>query len=102
MKARISNLYKAETEWAKLCFTPLSGELIVYAPDAEHNYARLKVGDGNTPLSDLPFFTEASIDTKLRNYQLNVDADAGFISQYFKNKTKQNMLAFEISVDLYF
>jgi hypothetical protein len=83
MKARVSNLYKTETEWNRLDFTPLPGELIVYAPDEKYTYARAKVGDGTTTLHELPFFTEASITAKLAEFQFTAVADAGIISDYF-------------------
>ena len=83
MKARVSNLYKTEAEWNKLDFTPLPGELIVYAPDEKCNYARAKVGDGTTTLHKLPFFTEADITAKLAEFQFATVTDAGRISDYF-------------------
>ena len=54
MKARVCNLHKTEAEWIKLnTWVPEAGELIVYDPDAHHNYARIKMGDGVRPLKDL-------------------------------------------------
>ena len=84
MKARVSNLCNTEAGWNKLNFTPLPGELIVYDPDEKHSYARLKVGDGKTSLHQLPFFTETYVDVKLAELQLIATADAGRISDYFK------------------
>lgn len=83
MKARVSNLYKTEAEWNKLSFTPLDGELIVYAPDEKYSYARLKVGDGKTSLQLLPFFTDACVEAKLAEYMHAKVSDAGKISDYF-------------------
>lgn len=64
MKARVSQLCKTEAEWLKLpTFVPLKGELIVFAADEQYRYARLKIGDGITPLKDIRFFTEPIKDS---------------------------------------
>lgn len=56
IKTRIKNLYKTEQDWQALPdFVPLSGEIIYYAPDRVYSYVRIKIGDGNTYLSRLPF-----------------------------------------------
>ncbi len=45
-----------ESDWNKLPgFVPLANEPIFYKPDADHAYVRIKMGDGETPLKDLPF-----------------------------------------------
>lgn len=43
-------------------FIPLEKEIIIYKPDEKHNYSRFKIGDGVTPVSDLPFAAESIID----------------------------------------
>ncbi len=56
MKARVSHLYKTAQEWDKWAqWTPNSGELIIYKPDEQYPYTRLKVGDGIHKLQDLGF-----------------------------------------------
>ena len=66
MKARITFLHKTEEAWKKLDFKPEAGEVVIYDPDANFKYARMKVGDGIHKLVDLPFFVEAAIqDRKL-------------------------------------
>ena len=85
MKARVSSLYKTEAEWNAINFIPLPGEIVIYAPDdAKYTYARVKVGDGITPLHQLPFCLEACVDTKIQEYQQAAISDAGEISSYFK------------------
>ena len=86
MKARISNLHKTEADWQALAeFTPAAGELIVYDADNEHPYPRLKIGDGDHKLSELPFIIEAVLASLLQDY-LRVDRlDAGRING--SNKT---------------
>lgn len=56
VKARIQQKHDIEANWKKAVnFKPLAGELIVYDADSAHTTARFKIGDGNTPINDLPF-----------------------------------------------
>ena len=84
MKARVSNLIKTEAEWSKLTFTPLAGELIVYAPDANFKYARLKIGDGMNTVQALPFVVDPVVAAMLSDYDSAEVTDAGRITDYFK------------------
>ena len=85
MRARVSQLHKTEAEWNKLLdFVPLSGEFIIFDPDRQHRYARLKVGDGVTKLKDLTFFIDSAIDDHVTKRRLNEVIDAGRISDYKK------------------
>ncbi len=78
MKARVSQLYKTEAEWLKLPkFKPFPGEIIIFAPDDQHSYARMKIGDGNTLLTDLPFFGITELEDPKRANQV---IDAGCIA----------------------
>jgi hypothetical protein len=36
-------------------FTPLNGEIIIYDEDDNYNYKRIKIGNGETNVNDLPF-----------------------------------------------
>jgi hypothetical protein len=85
MRARISNLYRTELEWNKLSFTPNAGELVIYAADDKYAYARVKIGDGKTPLKLLPFFIDYNISSKLSEYDRESLLDAGDISTYIEN-----------------
>ena len=59
LKARIVHKHELERDWKEaINFIPLQGEIIVYIPDSTHSYSRLKIGDGITPVNDLPFFGE--------------------------------------------
>lgn len=47
-----------EANWKKAVnFTPKSNEIIIYAPDDENEYYRVKVGNGFNNVNDLPFVT---------------------------------------------
>jgi hypothetical protein len=70
MGTRISQLHKTAAEWETIIlqyearnetFIPCAGELIIYDPDETFKHARLKIGDGNTALQNLPFLVEAAI-----------------------------------------
>lgn len=56
IKTRIQLKYDTEANWAKARnFCPLCGEVIIYSPDDTRHFCRIKVGDGTTPIIDLPF-----------------------------------------------
>jgi hypothetical protein len=82
LKARISQLHKTEAEWRKLPnFVPMSGEFIIYIQDEQHDYARIKIGDGITKLKDLPFFIDSAIDHHVTK-RFNDAVDAGRVTDY--------------------
>ncbi len=84
MKARVSQLYKTEAEWLKLPnFKPLPGEIIIFAPDDYHSYARMKIGDGNTLLANLPFFGITELEDPRR---AGTVIDAGCVADYKNEK----------------
>ena len=81
MKARVSHLHKTEAEWKKLNhWTPAAGELVVYDPDENYSYSRIKIGDGKRSLRDLDFFIESIITSMLDQYSRATSIDAGRIS----------------------
>jgi hypothetical protein len=83
MKARISQLHKTESEWAKLSsIVPEAGELIVYDPDKQHNYARVKIGDGKRTIKELTFFIDSAISTYLQNQRYSEVIDGGRITDF--------------------
>lgn len=48
-----------EANWLKAVnFTPLKGEIIIYSKDENFDYDRIKIGDGETKVTDLAFTTE--------------------------------------------
>lgn len=69
IKTRIQLKSDTEANWNKagpkqnsLGFVPLAGELIIYTPDATHDYSRLKVGDGITNVTLLPFIDAGTVN----------------------------------------
>lgn len=69
LKTRIQLKSDTEANWDKVGpkdgspgFVPLLGELIVYVADAAHSFSRLKIGDGNTNVVNLPFIDAGTIN----------------------------------------
>ena len=69
IKTRIQLKSDTEANWNKAGpkdgstgFVPLRGELIVYTADATHPFSRLKVGDGETNVVDLPFIDSGTLN----------------------------------------
>ncbi len=85
MKARISHLHRTEAEWLKFAqWQPDAGELIVYDPDENYTYARIKVGDGQRTLQELDFFVDSVVTEALKNVQLSGIIDSGRITEYIE------------------
>ena len=67
IKTRIQSKNGTEAEWNLATnFIPLKGEVIIYNTDGENIYPRMKIGDGETPIIQLPFangeISDAEID----------------------------------------
>lgn len=67
-EGRILHKHDTEANWLKAVnFVPKLSELIVYDADDKCGFPRMKVGDGVTKVSDLPFMweplTKNDIDT---------------------------------------
>ena len=61
-ETRIQLKSDTEANWIAHPIVPLLGELIIYIADNTHNYTRLKVGDGNTNTTNLPFIDAVTIN----------------------------------------
>ena len=74
IKTRIQLKNDTEANWNKATnFKPKQGEIIIYSADGTHPFSRLKVGDGDTKVSDLPFIDANTITgyTVLTNVPAN-------------------------------
>lgn len=68
IQTRIQHKHDIEANWLKATnFIPKAGELIIYDVDATHTEPRLKIGNGTTPVNNLPFAGDNSkaTDTKV-------------------------------------
>lgn len=60
---RIVQKHDTAANWAKATsFVPKQGEVIIYDKDSTHNYERIKIGDGVTLVSALPFVDDNKVD----------------------------------------
>lgn len=93
IKTRIQSKHETEANWNKATnFIPLKGEIIIYDPDTNYDYPRIKVGDGKTNVISLKFVTEGvtkqitdGLAGKLSTSGKAADSDKldGFDSSYF-------------------
>ena len=59
INSRIQHKHDIEANWLKATtFIPKQGELIIYDIDSNFGYERVKIGDGITNVSTLPFITD--------------------------------------------
>ena len=61
-ETRIQLKTDTQDNWDASSLIPLAGEMIIYSADNNHNYSRLKVGDGVTQVTRLPFIDAGTID----------------------------------------
>ena len=59
--ARFKQKHDIEANWAKAAFAPLAGEFIVYDVDENNPFPRIKIGDGETQINDLPSVDEGKM-----------------------------------------
>ena len=63
LNARIVHKHETEANWLLATnFIPMQGEIIIYDIDSTHSYERVKVGDGKTLVSALPFVDANKVD----------------------------------------
>ncbi|MBQ8570271.1 MAG: hypothetical protein IJ444_02035 [Kiritimatiellae bacterium] len=64
LNTRIVHKHDTEANWLKAVnFIPKQGEIIVYDIDTNYDYERIKIGDGETLVSALPFIDDAVKDS---------------------------------------
>ena len=74
MDTRIQHKHDTEANWNKaLNFIPKVGEIIIYDIDENHNYPRIKVGDGVKIITNLKFIdadlaTKTYVNTQIQAY----------------------------------
>ena len=56
---RVQQKHDVEANWLKATnFIPMLGEIIIYDADDTHTVPRMKIGDGKTLVSLLPFIVD--------------------------------------------
>ena len=78
IQSRIVQKHDTEANWiGKTTFVPKQGEIIVYDIDSNYNYERIKIGDGKTVVSSLPFIDDHALGqletVKLQIQDLSID-----------------------------
>lgn len=78
IQSRIVQKHDTEANWiGKTTFVPKQGEVIVYDIDSNYNYERIKIGDGKTVVSSLPFIDDHALGqletVKLQIQDLSID-----------------------------
>lgn len=88
LNVHIVTAHDIEENWrTKSSAVPLRGEQIIYDPDEQHPYARYKVGDGSTPLKDLPFIVDEAIKSFFSAAEDIILLDGGEITSYPQQST---------------
>lgn len=62
LQTRVMNKHDTEANWEVLgdSFTPFAGEIIIYDPDENYTFPRIKIGDGEKNISELPFINDVT------------------------------------------
>ena len=79
--SRIIHKHDIESNWNRVpSFVPKQGEIIIYDIDDNNAIERFKIGDGKTPVANLPFYLEHEIDTILKqiNFLANNTIEANY------------------------
>ena len=85
LNSRIVHKHDTAENWSKATnFIPMKAEIIVYDIDENYTYPRIKIGDGKTLVSALPFVNDALINAKLSEAKSYTDAE---ISEWVGDKT---------------
>lgn len=76
MLGHLTNIHKTEAEWEEVSsFIPAHGQFVVYDSDDLYNYTRFKIGDGKTPVGELPFINQQEY--------ASIVQDGKFIQAYY-------------------
>ena len=78
IKTRVQQKHATETEWNNSSFVPLFGEIIIYDADDNYSYPRVKIGDGQTYVTELPFL----ITMPIRGVDYWTEEDIAEIKSY--------------------
>lgn len=58
--------HKTANEWLNdVSYRPALGEIVIYDKDTTHDYARIKIGDGSSLVSALPFIDAGSVNGEI-------------------------------------
>ena len=76
IKTRVVNKHATAAVWKdKTNFKPLQGEFVIYDQDSSNPTPRIKIGDGSTPVTELPFITAGTADELTTERQISLVGD---------------------------
>lgn len=96
--SRVINKHDIEANWNKATtFIPKPGEIIIYDADETHTYARVKIGDGDKTVIELPFYGDnieaiEELDEKIESYNTNLNTE-------ISNKADQDNVYTKAEID---
>ena len=68
LQTRIQLKHDTEANWnVNGTFAALDGEMIIYDADDNVKFPRFKIGNGSTPIKELPFATAKEIEAAINN-----------------------------------
>ena len=85
--ARFKQKHDVEANWAKATFAPLAGEFIVYDADENNSTPRIKIGDGETQINDLPFVDKGKMSYLGEVTELPQTANEGDVCAFVASQT---------------
>lgn len=108
LNGRLQLKHDTEANWLKAVnFIPLAGEMIIYDAD-DINSVRVKIGDGETKVNELPFYNSDSVlfveqilsDSQKTQARINIDAlgasdivsDEEFLAWLFEAKVVEPLM----------
>ena len=96
MKARVQHKHDIEANWLKATnFTPLASEIIVYDSDESYDYPRIKIGDGEKNINDLPFIVDEAKISEIISNSLEEAKNSG----EFDGKDGQNGISASLKIE---
>lgn len=92
LNTRVQQKHDIEANWLKATnFIPKIGEVIVYDPDETHEIARVKIGDGEKTVGQLPFISEQA------DWNVNDESSAAYVKNRTHYSKLQENTVFEIN-----
>ena len=94
LNSRIQHKHDTEENWNKATnFIPLQAEIIIYDVDNNYYFERVKIGDGVTPVTNLPFYMIDEVADLVREIEL-------LASQTLTLEYENNTLLFNKGINL--
>ena len=84
LNTRIILKNDTDANWSNSTFTPRTGELVVYNSTESSVPPKIKIGDGTTPVADLPFVQQlTSLQVSALNYYMSQPLECTVLTSMF-------------------